>query len=510
MSDLLLHHLEDLRRSGLAEETIRALGFYSGDSGQVREILGFDAGPGLVIPYPRHAAMPAFHRVKPDNPPLIEGKRPKYLSPMGAGLYPYIPRGSWEALKEPRTKALITEGEKKAAKADQEAFPCIGLGGIYGFRDRSHLFLPTLTEIPWSGREVPIIPDSDVVSNQNVRCAVWELAWQLHQRQAQPVVKGLPPQDDGSKQGLDDFLIAHGRDRFVELLSKAEPLAEWACGVVAAMPPAQKTFGFHWLIPRLKSLDATALELAIECWSQRLGISKGFFRKQIKEVTQWAPSPPRVEREQAAEQRRQVEAQDQVARLADEAIRVAAMDLLGDPALLHNLCLLLDSMGLAGEKDNGCIIYLAVTSRVQRHPICLTVKGESSGGKSYLVERVLTLFPPEAYLALTGMSRQALVYSDEPLSHRTVVIFERGGMEAADYNIRTLQSEGKIIFETVERDPATNEQHTVRKEKAGPANFIFTTTAPQIHQENETRHWSIFVDESPEQTEAIKGKIAEQ
>jgi DNA-binding transcriptional ArsR family regulator len=164
--------------------------------------------------------------------------------------------------------------------------------------------------------------------------------------------------------------------------------------------------------------------------------------------------------------------------------------------LLYRLGEVLDQLGLAGEARNSRIVYLVITSRILTSPISLTIKGESSGGKSFLVLTVLRLFP-------------ALVYSQESISHRSVVILERPGMEAADYNIRTLQSEGKIIFDTVERDPATNHQHTVRVEKEGPTNFIFTTTAPQIHQENETRHWSIFIDGSVEQTEAVKGKIAD-
>ena len=175
---------------------------------------------------------------------------------------------------------------------------------------------------------------------------------------------------------------------------------------------------------------------------------------------------------------------------------------------MYRLVRLLDRLGLAGERANGCIVYLVLTSRIQDRPISLTVRGESSAGKPYTVMVMLILFPPEAFMALTGLSKQALIYSDEPLSHRTVVIFERPGAAAADYNIRTLQSEGKIVFDTVERDPSTNRQRTVRVAKEGRTNFVFTTTAPEIHPETETRHLSIFGDESREQTAAAKKKGA--
>ena len=47
-TELRPHRLEDLRRSGLADTKIEALGFYSATAGQAREILGLEAGPELV------------------------------------------------------------------------------------------------------------------------------------------------------------------------------------------------------------------------------------------------------------------------------------------------------------------------------------------------------------------------------------------------------------------------------------------------------------------------------
>jgi hypothetical protein len=319
-------------------------------------------------------------------------------------------------------------------------------------------------------------------------------------------------QDDGAKQGLDDFLVLSGRDQLINPLDKAEPLGEWACRVVTVMPGAHKRKGLDWLTGRLKSLDATYVEFLVDRQHKSLGLSKPTLRQLLKQASIWTPSPPKVEREAAAQRERQAQEE---ANVRDEAAARRAAEteerakaLLKNPALLYRLGEVLDRLGLAGEARNSRIVYLVITSRILTSPISLTVKGESSEGKSFLVLMVLRLFPEEAYLVLTSMSRQALVYSQESISHRSVVILERPGMEAADYNIRTLQSEGKIIFDTVERDPATNHQMTVRVEKEGPTNFIFTTTAPQIHQENETRHWSIFIDESEEQTGAIKGKIA--
>ena len=194
----------------------------------------------------------------------------------------------------------------------------------------------------------------------------------------------------------------------------------------------------------------------------------------------------------------------------DPALSGKVDELLQNPALLYLAGGMIQRLGVAGEGANIRLLYLIVTSRILTNPISATLKGESASGKSYVVEKVLAAFPPSAYLAITGMSRQALVYREEPFAHRTIVIFERPGMDAADYNIRTLQSEGKLVFEVAEKNAETNRWETRRVEKEGPTNFIFTTTSPELYPENETRHWSLLMDESPRQTLAAKLESAKR
>ncbi len=108
--------------------------------------------------------------------------------------------------------------------------------------------------------------------------------------------------------------------------------------------------------------------------------------------------------------------------------------------------------GLAGERDNAKLVYLALTSRLLDRPVSLIVKGPSSGGKSFMVESVLAFFPPAAFYALSAMSERALAYSNEPLSHRHLILFEVAGMGPfATYLIRSLLSEGCLNYETVEK-----------------------------------------------------------
>ena len=128
-----------------------------------------------------------------------------------------------------------------------------------------------------------------------------------------------------------------------------------------------------------------------------------------------------------------------------------------DLARSHAILELLDSeltgLGVVGERRGAKLLYLALTSRLLERPVSVVVKGPSSGGKSYVTESVLKLFPPSAFYALTAMSDRALAYSNEPLKHRHLVIYEAAGMsgEFATYLIRSLLSEGRLRYETVEK-----------------------------------------------------------
>ena len=121
---------------------------------------------------------------------------------------------------------LITEGEKKALKATQEGFSCIGLVGVYGWKDgKRERLLPSLERIAWKDRQAIIVFDSDAADNPNVRDAESRLAKQLTDRGAIVRVVRLPgaagAEGKPQKVGLDDFLVAHDSAELRKLLDAA-------------------------------------------------------------------------------------------------------------------------------------------------------------------------------------------------------------------------------------------------------------------------------------------------
>lgn len=492
-------HLDDLHSSGLTDETITALGFYSGTASQINAILGFDAGSGLVIPYPCIGGGKPFSRVKPDQPPIIDGKPAKYLSPKGAAVRAFIPPRTREALKDSTAAVIITEGEKKAAKADQDGFPCIGLAGVWCFL-QNHLLIPDLTGISWEGRPVTIAYDSDIVTKEDVKEAAFYFERNLKMRGALVKAVHFPISADGVKVGLDDFLVVEGAAKLEELFLGAKQALWWEIDDIANSPQEHRLNLLRGLFRRLASLEPVELEPYRNLCRTLLGIPRRDFQVQLKKACQYL------------EDRLEVGADNEpiAASPVDTSTKERIQELLRSPALLYRVVQEVHRLGVAGEEENICILYLAMTSRILDAPLSITLKGESSSGKSYLTQKVCELFPPSAYIALTGMSRQALVYADEPFAHRTIIFSERPGMDSADYNIRTLQSENKIIFWVSEKDSTTNKWVTRKVEKEGPTNFIFTTTAPELHAENETRHWALLMDESPGLTSAAKLETAKK
>jgi hypothetical protein len=119
---------------------------------------------------------------------------------------------------------------------------------------------------------------------------------------------------------------------------------------------------------------------------------------------------------------------------------------------------------------------------------------------------------------MTAMSERALVYMKEDFKHRTLVIFEavalreqreKNESNLTAYFVRSLLSEGRISYPVTVRDKDTGGFVTKTITKEGPTNVILTTTATELHGENETRLLSIPTNDSQEQTKAVMKRLAE-
>lgn len=228
---------EYLSARGITSVEAEAAGLFEvADASTIYE--DFKAQPALIIPYLDVTGEPmgferdgeelAFARIRYLAPGAApRGKKAlRYTQPADSGSRAYFPPGiEWERIsQDPKEPVIITEGEIKAIVASNHVAACIGLGGVYNFT-RDGGFLPELAAWRWDDREVYICFDSDAAENPNVMAAESRLVDELQiRRGAKCRLIRLPPGPEGEKQGLDDFLVAHGSDAFLGFVADAADL----------------------------------------------------------------------------------------------------------------------------------------------------------------------------------------------------------------------------------------------------------------------------------------------
>ena len=121
----------------------------------------------------------------------------------------------------------------------------------------------------------------------------------------------------------------------------------------------------------------------------------------------------------------------------------------------------MDALGYVGEEKAKALLYLVGVSRKQDRPLSAVVLSESGAGKSSLAELVESLTPPEDVMVFTRLSTQALSHMpNDALCHKLLILEERVGAEAADYQIRILQSRQQLASGVVVKNALTGEMKT--------------------------------------------------
>jgi hypothetical protein len=178
-----------------------------------------------------------------------------------------------------------------------------------------------------------------------------------------------------------------------------------------------------------------------------------------------------------------------------------AQKLLRSRYLFNKFLRAMEKSGLVGETRNALVLFVVAASRVLDRPLNVFVKGHSSAGKNWLVTRVLSLLPESAVAEITSASEHAWSYSQSDFRHHVVYLQERNEAVGAMDPMRLLISEGKIvrIVPKYEGGKLVTKKRTAR----GPVAAISTTTKNRLKIDDETRHISIWVDESKGQTREI-------
>ena len=212
------HYQELSTGSGISDEIIERIGFYTEEDGRQLAYLGFGGdqrrAPALVLPmHGPTDGYPTRYQIKPDSPRIVKGRPLAYewpfkLPPVLA--CPNVPSVK-AALATSHEPLWITEGLKKAASAASRGIACLSLNGVWNWKATTteglKTTIPELDTIHWEKRPVYIAFDSDVMVNEAVYWALTRLASQLVRRGAK-VQFTILPEDIG--KGLDDYFVAGG------------------------------------------------------------------------------------------------------------------------------------------------------------------------------------------------------------------------------------------------------------------------------------------------------------
>jgi hypothetical protein len=186
-----------------------------------------------------------------------------------------------------------------------------------------------------------------------------------------------------------------------------------------------------------------------------------------------------------------------------------ALTLLQCPDMLLRVAQDMERLGHVGELNNKRLGFVSAVSAMAGYPIQPSTHAQSSAGKNFLWGTVLSLVPPEMVIERSGLSAKALFRTDMELKGKVLYIQEVAGSEDAEFTIRVLQSDGKLVYEATEKD-ADGTMRNVVYQKEGPTVVVQTTTRIHLHHENETRVFPIYIDESPIQTERIVRGILQE
>jgi energy-coupling factor transporter ATP-binding protein EcfA2 len=159
--------------------------------------------------------------------------------------------------------------------------------------------------------------------------------------------------------------------------------------------------------------------------------------------------------------------------------------------------------GIVGEETNKMMLYFAAISRKFQNPISMVIFGKSSSGKSFLANAIKRFVPPEDRLVISSSSARAFDYLGEDLKHKFVLVQEWEGVENILPTIRVIQSEGKLTRLVSVKDPDSDTHKSISVSQECPCSVVITTTKEGIHDENSTRIFELYADESIIQTQNV-------
>jgi DNA primase len=393
---------------------------------------------------------------------------------------------------------VITEGFPDWISATDKGFAAIS-PVTTNFREKDFEKLGQLTQ---NADAVYIVNDNE--ENQAGLKGAINTAKYLTQEGRNVFLVELPRPKDKEKVDLNEYLVDHTPEDLRTLMASSRSFLEILIdGLPRDFVKAEPTIRAE-IAPILIKLDKGILEHFIDLIRRKTKTNQKAILAEIE-----AAQEENLKQLQKKEETTDPEVQQQAKKIGIHPL-----------SFKHRLDMINQS-GVVGERGTLAMYYAALDSRLlppnYASPNTLSIKnaGHFGAGKSFTLMMCLELYPEVCYKLITNGSAKSIYYLKEGLKNKALIVtegFQFQENKAVDselvYTIRSLISEGRVRYPTVEKDDKGN-LITVEKAIDGPTSFITTTIMESLEAQMEDRLFTIHPDESFEQTRKIIRKIGE-
>jgi DNA primase len=173
----------------------------------------------------------------------------------------------------------------------------------------------------------------------------------------------------------------------------------------------------------------------------------------------------------------------------------------------------LQQTGVIGEEKNALFLFLILLSHKMKRTLHAMVQGTSGSGKSHLISKVAdTMYDQNKIKRFTRVTDKSFYnYGEFDLVNTGIILEDYDGLsEEAEMAWRELQSNNKLSSSVSQKNEQTGEIHTGEKYVFGPIASLVATTKFRIYEDNESRVFTIAIDESEAQTERVLEYMAKK
>lgn len=145
---------------------------------------------------------------------------------------------------------------------------------------------------------------------------------------------------------------------------------------------------------------------------------------------------------------------------------------------------------IVGEEQNKVLMFILLSGAYFDLPSIILIIGESSGGKTFIVDKVIKIFPDIDFFKITGASDRA-IHHREWREYMLVISEVQRSIEMIE-SLKDFGDDG-IHYIVSERDPTTGNWITIEI-NIGRISIVATTVKEDINSELMNRAWRLEPD----------------